>query len=710
MASMEYCIDRVKLRDGIVYIDGWAYDPQTRKVDIEVEGIEFKKDLVRRDDLYRKFDEQEESVNAGFQLIFPYVKQVKVIFKYGDNKESVTINVKEEVKDRSKSDKAKKVLRMINIPNIKKGIKEVSKNGIKKTYYKVKSKVRTSVVAEQNYDAWFRAISPSEEELERQRNEKFNFTPLISIVVPTYNTKPDFLKAMIESVRNQTYSNWELCIADGASTNQDTINMLKEYEKIDNRIKVKYLKENYMISGNTNEGLKLVSGDYVALLDHDDLLTENALYEYIVVLNKDKDYEFIYSDEDKIDEKELEYFGPHFKQDWAPDTLRSYNYITHFSVFSKTLLEKAGDFNSEFDGSQDFDIILRLTENAKKVYHIPKILYHWRVHNGSTAAGIDVKPYAIEAGRRAIEEHLKRKGIKGIVKRGNFSGCYKVEYEIVGNPKVSIIIPNKDQAKTLKKCVDSILQKSTYKNYEIIIVENNSVEPQTTKYYEQISKNDKVKIVKWDKEFNYAAINNFGVKQASGDYILLLNNDTEVIKSKWIEELLMHAQMNDVGIVGGKLYYPDDTIQHAGIVVGVNGVADHIGKGFGRYENGHMGRLLIKQNVSAVTGACLMIRKNVYEEVGGLTEEFAVAFNDIDLCMKVREKGYNIVFNPYVELYHYESKSRGLEDTPEKLERFNKEIELFYSKWGKNIIDPYYNINFSRKLANYSLNEEMAQI
>lgn len=708
MANLDYCIDRVKVRDGEVYVDGWAYCEEVRSVaEIDIPGVEFERDLVRRDDLYRKYDEQEEAIEAGFQLKFNYQNKITLILKAGDNVEKMELDIKEMSSEPNQNQsKLVKAIKMINLGNVKKGLREVKNNGVTSTYHKFKSKLRSSVILEINYDKWFRESCPTEEELQCQRNEKFEYTPLISIVVPTYNTKPVFLKAMVESVQKQTYSNWELCIADGASTNEETLEMLRNYEKEDKRIKVKYLKENYMISGNTNEGLSLVSGEYVALLDHDDLLTYDALYEYIKILNEDRTVDFMYSDEDKIDEKELEFFGPHFKQDWAPDTLRSYNYITHFSVFSKELLDKAGNFRSEFDGSQDFDMILRLTEKANRVVHIPKILYHWRVHNGSTAAGIDVKPYAIEAGRRSIEEHLKRMDIKGTVKRGNFSGCYKVEYDIENNPKVSIIIPNKDEVSTLKKCISSIIKKSTYSNYEIIVVENNSTENSTFKYYDELSKMDKVKVVKWEREFNYSAINNFGVANCDGEYILLLNNDTEVIKEKWLEELVMHAQRPEVGIVGGKLYYPDDTIQHAGIVVGVNGVADHIGKGYGRYENGHMGRLLIKQNVSAVTGACLMIRRNVYEEVQGLTEDFAVAFNDIDLCLKVREKGYLIVFNPYVELYHYESKSRGAEDTPEKIQRFNREISMFYEKWGENIIDPYYNINFSRKLANYSLNEE----
>lgn len=707
MSKIEYCIDKVIRKNDNVYIVGWAFNPGSEKVKISVKGednIKFNK-VERRVDLFNKFDQEKGSDLCGFQLEMPYRNKATFIFTSGDDVERVTLNLK-KLASGSKNTKLKRALMLCNLLSIKKGIKEINKNGIKYTLHRTKNKIMNGNDVEEgiDYDTWFRKNQPTEQELEFQRNHKFEYSPKISIVVPTYNTKPEFLRAMIESVENQTYRNWELCIADGASKNEDTLKMLREYMELDERIKVKFLKENYQISGNTNEGLKIVTGEYVALLDHDDLLTHNALFEYVKVINEDIDAEFIYSDEDKTDENDLEFFGPHFKQDWAPDTLRSYNYITHFSVFSKKLLDEVGYFNSEFDGSQDYDMILRLTEKAKKVVHIPKVLYHWRVHSESTASGMDAKPYALIAAQKALRAHLERIGEKAIVREGKFSGSYKVDFEIIGNPKVSIIIPNKDEVNTLKTCINSILDKTEYKNYEIIIIENNSTKKSTFKYYDEISNNNKnIKVLKWEREFNYSAINNFGVKNSNGEYIVLLNNDIEVISSNWITELLMHAQRKSVGAVGAKLYYPDNSVQHCGVILGVGGIADHLGKEFDRYDVGHIGRLMITQNISAVTAACMMIRRDVYEEVGGLSEEFVVAYNDIDLCMKIREKGYLIVLNPFAELYHYESKSRGQEDTPEKVERFVKEVELFKSRWSEKLKDPYYNVNFSNESARFKL-------
>lgn len=709
MSTIDYCIDKVIRKDDEVFLIGWAYKIGTKKVDIKVDGIDEIKfhRVERRVDLFNKYEQAEGSADAGFQISFPYRKKVTVILSAGGETERVPINIDRRA-NKVERNRFKRAVGMLNVVSIKKGIKEVKKNGIKSTYFRTIEKIKKGTVSDgdMDYDKWFKFHMTSKAELDAQRNTKFEYNPKISIVVPTYNTVPEFLRNMIESVINQTYSNWELCIADGASTNEETLKMLKEYSQIDDRIKVKFLKENYMISGNTNEGLKMVTGEYVALLDHDDLLTEDALFYYVEILNEDRDVEFMYSDEDKTDENELEFFGPHFKQDWAPDTLRSYNYITHFSVFSKELLDKVGYFRSEYDGSQDYDIILRLTEQAKKIKHIPKVLYHWRVHSQSTAGGIDAKPYCLVAAKKALASHLERIGVKGTVRDGKFSGSYKVDFDIIGEPKISIIIPNKDEVKSLKKCINSILSKSTYKNYEIIIVENNSKSTSIFKYYEQLKEHENINVIKWEKEFNYSAINNFGVKHATGEYILLLNNDVEVITENWLEEMLMHAQRKEVGAVGAKLYYPDNSIQHCGVILGVGGIADHLGKESSRYDVGHIGRLCVTQNLSAVTAACLMIKKSIYEEVGGLSEEFVVAYNDVDLCMKVREKGYLIVLNPFAELYHYESKSRGMENTEEKVNRFIGEVELFKKKWGNNLVDPYYNVNFSNESARFLLSKE----
>lgn len=703
MANIEYNIDKVIIKRNWAYIFGWAYKQGVGPATIEVkdqEDVKIEK-RVGRADLVEKFKEEEAS-ESGFSVVMPAISKTTLEFKVGDEVLNIKVNINRiaSLKGDSKLDRARKLL---NFVSIKKGLREIKENGLSNTLHRVQDKIEKGNEAEHIdfYNKWFKNNQPSEEELEEQRKHKFQYEPKISVIVPTYNTDKVFLCDMIESIRNQTYSNWELCIADGASTNEITLKTLKEYEKIDKRIKVKYLAENYMISGNTNEALEMVTGDYIGLLDHDDLLTVNALYEYVKVINEDRDYEFIYCDEDKTDENELEYFDPHFKQSWAPDTLRTYNYITHFSVFSKKLSDEIGLFNSNFDGSQDYDMILRLTEKAKKVAHIPKILYHWRVHSQSTAGGIGAKPYCIIAAMGALEEHIKRIGYTGKVREGKFSASYKVDFDIIGEPMISIIIPNKDGKELLEKCIKSIEQKTSYNNYEIIVVENNSESKEIFDYYDELKKNEKIRIIHWDGVFNYSAINNFAVKEARGEYLLFLNNDIEVMKGKWIEEMLMHAQRKEVGAVGAKLYYPDKTIQHCGVVLGVGGVADHLGKYFKSHDNGHMGRLSIVENVSAVTGACMMVSKKLFDEVGGFEEKLAVAYNDVDLCMKFLEKGYVNVFTPFAELYHHESKTRGQENTPEKEERFKKEVEIFESRWGKDIEDPYYNPNFLKKNAGF---------
>ncbi|MFR5947164.1 MAG: glycosyltransferase family 2 protein [Clostridium sp.] len=708
MSNLNCCIDRVTVDKKKVKIEGWVYKEGYGVPDIKIDGINnFEIKMINRQDVCNNFNGDEKALKSGFFIECEYRKKLSLIFTSSNGQvESKEIDVKAMLCGDSYGKKIKKALKMINSNNVKKVIREVKKNGVKQTYYKSKYKIKDSVTQEITYDEWFRKYKPTEKELEEQRNFKFEYNPKISILIPTYNTKTEFLSKVINSILNQTYSNWELCIADGASTSKETLDMLEDYSKKDDRIKVKYLSKNYMISGNTNEAIKMVTGDFIGLLDHDDLITEDALYEYVKVLNSDRNVEFIYCDEDKIDETEAEYFDPHFKPDFSPDTLRSCNYICHFSVFSKELLKKVGYFNSEFDGSQDYDMILRLTEKAKKVAHIPKVLYHWRVHSGSTAGGMDAKSYAIEAGRRAIEAHIKRIGEKGKVIHGRFNGCYKVEFDILNHDKISIIIPNKDEVNTLKTCINSILNKTTYDNYEIVIVENNSVTDEIFKYYDEISKNSKIKVVKWEKEFNYSAINNFGVKQSNGKYLVFLNNDVEILTENWLQELLMHAQRKETAAVGGKLYYKDDTIQHFGILLGIGGTAEHLGKGLGRYDGGHMGRLFMKIDVSAVTGACLMVKRELFDLVNGFNEELAVAYNDVDLCMKFREKGYLNMVTPYAELYHYESKTRGLDNNEEKMERLYKEMKIFSNKWGENLVDPYYNINFSSKQGNFKLAEK----
>ncbi len=533
---------------------------------------------------------------------------------------------------------------------------------------------------------------------QREFEESFNFNNAVkfSILVPLYNTPVKYLKQMLLSVQNQTYKNWELCLADGS----DCAHLEKTVKAFgDNRIIYKKLKENKGISENTNECIKMATGDYLCLFDHDDILHPSALFECMKAIENENP-DFIYTDEATFKGNNIrKIINFHFKPDFAPDNLRAVNYICHFTVFSKELQEKTGFFNSRLDGSQDHDMILRLTENAKKIYHIKELLYFWRSHKTSVAENIGAKSYAVEAGKKAVLASINRMGYDAEVMSSKaFSTMYRIKYELKINPQVSIIIPNMNHLEDLQKCVESVLTQSTYQNYEIIIVENNSNEADIFDYYKELEQNPKIKVVTYKGEFNYPKINNFGINYAKGEYLLLLNNDTEVITPEWLEEMLMYAQREDVGIVGGKLYYPDNTVQHAGVIVGLGGVAGHTHLKADKEYAGYMGKMFYSQNVSAVTGACLMIKAEVYERTGGLDPDFAVAFNDVDLCLKVGQLGLLTVFTPYCELYHYESKSRGYEDTPEKQERFLSETKLFKSIWGDSVLkqgDPYYNPHFS---------------
>jgi len=556
------------------------------------------------------------------------------------------------------------------------------------------------------YQSWIVNNEPTMKELTAQKTTKFNYQPKISIIVPTWNTPRKFLIDMIDSVINQTYSNWELCIADGNSSKKHVKEILDNYARKDERIKVKFLTENKGIAGNSNEAISLSTGDYIALLDHDDTLAPFALFEIVKTINENTTTDFIYSDEDIISENGTTRFNPHFKPDWSPDTLRSYNYITHLSVIKKELLNEVGWFREGYDGSQDYDLILRCTEKASEIVHIPKILYHWGMSDNSVTKNPNSKLYAYDAAKKALKDHLDRIGMKGKVSDGPFLGSYKIEYDMIGNYKISIIIPNKDHKEDLERCINSILTKSTYKNYEIIIVENHSKEEDVFKYYEYLQNRfENIVLLEWKDAFNYSAVNNFAAKYAKGDILLFLNNDTEVINENWLEEMIQYVQREDVGAVGAKLYYPDDTIQHAGVILGIGGIAGHSHRYFSKYSFGYFRKLGIVQNLSAVTGACLMMRKGVFNEVEGFDERYPLALSDVDICLKARERGYLVVFTPFAELYHYENKTRGYEDTPEKKERNNKEIELFRKKWGYILEkgDPYYNTNLTLDREDFSI-------
>lgn len=592
------------------------------------------------------------------------------------------------------------IIKRISPYNVKKGILYLRHYGMKEFWVKLTERFQADDV---DYKEWYENHRVLEKDLEEQKNVHFFKEPLISIIVPIYNTPITFLRQMIDSVQQQSYEKWELCIGNASPEKQEIRQVLEEY-KSDKRIKEIAIPENKGIAENTNKAMTISEGEFIGLLDHDDLLAPNALYEVVKALNENNLAEVVYTDEDKVTADLEEHFRPHFKPDFNLDLLRSNNYICHFFVASRDLIKRVGGFRPEFNGAQDYDLILRCTEQAKQIVHIPKILYHWRVHKASTADNPASKMYAFDAGKRAIEEHLIRCRTKGTVQHTKDLGFYRVKYEICGEPLVSIIIPNKDQSEALKKCLDSIREKTSYRNYEIIIVENNSEEPETFAFYKKIA-GEKIKIVTWEGEFNYSAINNFGVRHARGDYLLLLNNDVEIINGDWLTEMLSHCQRKEVGIVGAKLYYPDNTIQHAGIIIGIGGVAGSVFVGLPRAFSGYLHKASIQLDLSAVTAACMLVKRSVFEQVGGLEEKLKVAFNDVDFCLRVREKGYLVVYDPYAELYHYESKTRGAEDTKEKIRRFQTEIEYMRSHWIGLLKkgDPYYNCNLSLTKWDYSL-------
>lgn len=541
-----------------------------------------------------------------------------------------------------------------------------------------------------------------------QRKIKFDRKIKFSVLVPLCNTPKEFLQEMIGSVLFQTYENWELCLADGSDDAHKYVGEICEgIAKKDSRIKYRKLEKNAGISENTNACVSMATGDYISLFDHDDLLHPAALFETMKAICE-KDADFVYTDEATFESPDLhKIIHTNFKPDYAPDYFLGLNYVCHFSSFKKGLLEKTGGFCSECDGAQDYDLFLKLFEQTDRIVHIPKCLYYWRASPTSTAFRPDAKNYTSVAGQKALQKHFERCGIDAKVEIGRIPNLFRISYPIKGSPLVSILIPNCDHAQTLKKCLDSIKKLTTYKNYEIVIVENNSKSQETFDYYESLKGDKRIKVVEWKGEFNYSAINNYGFGYVNGDYVVLLNNDIEVIAPRWIEEMLMFAQRDDVGAVGAMLFYPNDMIQHAGVVLGIGGVAGHSHKFFLRGSYGYVSRLVSVQNYSCVTAACLMVSSKIYKEVGGLDESFEVAFNDVDFCMKIRKSGYLNVWTPFAKLYHYESESRGYEDTPEKIKRFNGEIARFQQKWKKELSegDPFYNPNLSHTTENFSVNE-----
>lgn len=684
---VEYHLDRVEiLYDTMLEIQGWVVD-QRGSVEVTVHQedaslLDCRISRGRRPDVVerRNLDEEYKTQEIGFRIsaALPEIKGGEIILHFcGDSvTKTYTIDIEE--------------LRKQNKP----------KGFLSRLFGK-------ESVAEGGYEAWLARHKVDKRTLRRQKHAAFAQKPLISIVIPLYCTPLPYLKELLESVRRQSYENWQLCLADGSPDDKVKEFIEKHYGR-EKRIVYRKLEENGGISVNTNEAVALAAGEYLMLCDHDDTLEPDALYEIVKAIN-DTGADVLYTDEDKVSMDGRHYFDPNFKPDFNLFRLRENNYICHIFVVKKSLTDETGLLRSEFDGAQDFDFILRCCEKAQKITHIPKVLYHWRCHMDSTAADPSSKAYAYEAGRKAVREHYQRLGIDAKVEMTERPGWYRSHVKVQGNPLISVIIPNKDHTDDLELCLFSMARKSTYRNYEILIVENNSEKEETFEYYRKLpDRYPKARVLTWEKEFNYSAINNFAAKEAKGEYLLFLNNDVEILTPDWMEEMLQNCQQENVAAVGAKLYYPDDTIQHAGVVLGLGGIAGHIMCRASKEDPGYFGRMISVQEISAVTAACMMVKKSDFDAVGGLDETFQVAFNDIDLCMKFRAAGKKIIFTPYAELYHYESKSRGLEDTPEKQFRFDKEVKRFQEKWAQQLEmgDPYYSPNLSVTEGDCSLRED----
>ncbi len=537
-----------------------------------------------------------------------------------------------------------------------------------------------------------------------QTSAKFAHRPLISVVIPAYDTPERYLRATLESVLVQAYDNWELCVADDASTDPAVRAVLNEYARRDPRVKVVFRPENGHISHATNSALAIAEGDFVAFMDHDDLLTLDALFEVAHLINRHPDVDVIYSDENKIDDSSR-FSEPHYKPDWAPESFLSRMYIGHLIVVRRSLVEDVGGLRPEFDGSQDYDLMLRVTERTDRIRHIPRILYHWRIHPDSTSLHGSVKPYAHDAAVRALNDALLRRGEDGrITAKPEYPGSYDVRFTLREKKKVSVIVPTRDHGDDVNSCIGSLFAKTYYVNLEVLIVDNGSTEAASLAIFERLARRDhRVRVVRYDAPFNYSKINNFGVEQTDGEYLLFLNNDTQATSDEWIEALVEQAQRPAIGAVGAMLIYPDETVQHAGVIVGLGGVAAHSHKYYHQSAPGYFHVLQSVNNYSAVTGACMMVRREVFLEVGGFDESLAVAYNDVDLCLKIRDAGYRNVYLPHVRLYHHESKSRGPEVTPEGIARFGREMDIIRERWRPLARrDPYYNPNLTLAREDYT--------
>ena len=679
-------------------VKGWAFSYEKEPITFSIlnaagKEVEFDYKSKGRVDLYSLSMVDEDQIDCGYTIKWKGNAKEKYSFVLKTKNYQSKEILQEKTPSQNVLSKVPKLFKMLSYQHFKNGFRILKKKGFSGVIDRIVH--GSSNWAE--YDEWFNATKVTKEELERQRNTEFEFAPMISIIVATFNTKEEYLKEMIDSVRNQSYSNWQLCIGDG-STNDSVEKYVKEHYGDDSRIVFKKLEKNYGISGNMNGALELVTGDYVGLFDHDDLLTPDCLYEFVASM-QEVHHDCVYSDEDKLNDKTKKFEDPHFKPDFSIDLLCSHNYITHFFVVNMDIVRKVGGMRSEYDGSQDHDFIFRCVEQANSVHHVPKILYHWRMHPLSTAMDPESKMYCYTSGKKAIESHFKRIGIDATVEMlpRPLYGMYHCKYTVKDHPLVSILIPNYNHKDLLKGCIESLMNVNTYSNMEIVIVENNSTEQEIFDYYKELEETySNVKVIYYEGDFNYSKINNYGVKYTHGEYILFLNNDTKVIEPDSIEDMLGVCQREDVGAVGAKLLYEDDTVQHCGVVVGYHGYATAAFSLIDRNDFGYMGRPRVSWDVSAVTAACLMTKREIFDEVGGFDEDFKVACNDVDLCLKIRSLNKWIVEDVFSVWYHYESKSRGLEDTPEKQARFQSEIARFQKKWPEILKngDPFHNPNF----------------
>lgn len=693
-------------QDKTITVKGWAFDQENKIAPVitvksspnsEVEITQFY-----RMDVNILFDLPNE-MNVGFEIkIKPKSSSGKVIIQFAAN-EVVTDYVVKLSKKYS-IELGTETPTQLKISKIRKGLGYLKRNGVKNALNRYKLE---KFINGDEYRAW---ITQNEnwrlDELEAEINQ-FNVQPLISIIMPVYNVESKWLSKCIESVQKQLYKNWELCICDDASTNTEVKKTLERFASNDDRIKVVYRQANGHISAASNDALKLATGEFIALLDNDDELAINALSEVVKVINQNPEVDFIYSDEDKINE-DGNRFEPAFKPDWSPDLLMGTNYISHLSVYRRSVLVDLGGFRTGVEGSQDYDVVLRFTEQIpeQNIKHIPKVLYHWRTLPGSTASSASEKTYADDVGVKVLKDTLQRRGIKGTVSKGIAPGFYAVAYDVISEELVSIIIPTRNGYEDVKTCVDSIIDKTTYSNYEIIIADNDSDDPKMDELYSSYQEKlgERFVVDEIDIPFNYSRINNIAASKAKGKYLLFLNNDTQVISPDWMTRMVSYGQFDRVGCVGAKLYYPDRTIQHAGVIMGLGDVAGHGHHYFPDKDLGYFGRLYLDVDYLAVTAACVLVKKADFELVGGFDEEFTIAFNDVDLCMKIYELGRYNVWAHQAELYHFESKSRGYENTPEKMTRFDGEKKLLQKKWRKYIDnDPFYSPNLTRGTGNFTI-------